>query len=120
MPDDKNLPAYRNPETGLLRCPINGFRDCVQEKCFFWTPGDEIVGMYDAFTFPVTDREAKRERHACLLWVLARFSSKIAVGMGELLIPRPATGRPYSTYATELLREIRAKVDVILKRTKKP
>src|SRR3990172_5961006 len=35
------MPSHRNLKTGLLRCPINGFKDCVKEQCMFWISAEK-------------------------------------------------------------------------------
>lgn len=63
-------PSYRNPETGLLRCPIRDLKDCVKEKCFFWKNSTEIDLMADhvkKILPPEVDRSEFKDDNCLLL-----------------------------------------------------
>jgi len=79
-------PAYRNPETGLLRCPIRELRDCVKEQCFFWKDGTEIDLMLDIIkplVPPHIDR-SEFEKDNCSLLAISLLAESLINALGQL------------------------------------
>ena len=91
---------FVNPKTGLLRCPINGFRDCVKGKCFFWREPTELDLMYEHLRpTEITDR-SEFEKDNCLLLVMTLlaepfvFATRLVLEAHDALPDMPPPPEP--------------------------
>lgn len=70
--------SFINPDTGALRCPINGFRDCVKSRCFLWRGSDELDLMFEHLRpTELTDR-SEFTKDNCLLLAQALLAEPMA------------------------------------------
>lgn len=67
MTKKRKLEPCRNPESGELRCPINGFQDCVREKCFFWMRGERAETFIKSVIGTPDKKMEERWEDTCLL-----------------------------------------------------
>ena len=113
-------PKYLDPETNLLRCPINGFQNCVKHRCFFWTSGKKINAMYDGVGVEVKNREVKEKEFMCALWAWAYLSPYVFRALGRLTSSLRAKDSVPDLSAHRRLERIERLLSDLLKRTEKP
>ena len=124
---------FVNPKTDKLLCPLNDFRDCVQEMCFFWTESDAANDMYDSAFRHLPEAERPKVRDTCFL-LIARQISRSAFedvqqardvvldlfsALVEGQLPRPQK-QPSDLAIYRRLNELSEKLDQLLQRASKP
>ena len=113
------IPMFVNQQTVKLRCPLLDFQDCVQERCFFWLSADRVDQLRDAI-YESPPPENHFPLPGCFLEVTARRLSEPAL---RSVASSALAGRVSIDALAEdrlRLRQIEAKLDLLLKRTEKP
>jgi len=79
-------PAYRNPETGLLRCPVRNMQDCVKDRCFFWKNSTDIDCIRDSIKPLVPEDVSQKEfqQDNCALLASSLLLDSVFAGFGQL------------------------------------